>query len=102
MNKAIHHSSKSSWRGQGQLIRGSLSGTGHSLDIHTRGRAPTMVDRTTTRSLRGPGQLSRYSDSLQGRRAQNRIPVKMRSSAPVQTGSVAHSASYTMFTGSLA
>ena len=34
----------------------------------------------------GPGQLSGYSDSLQGRRFENRIPVGARFSAPVQTG----------------
>jgi len=48
----------------------------------------------------GPGYLSRYSDSLRAGRSGNRIPVGARFSAPVQTGPGAHSASYTMGTGS--
>ena len=48
----------------------------------------------------GPRQLSRYSDSLQVGRPGNRIPVVVRYSAPVQTGSGAHPVSYTMGTGS--
>jgi hypothetical protein len=46
-------------------------------------------------------QLSRYSDLLQAGRSGDRIPVGGRFSAPVQTGTGAHPASYTMGTGSL-
>ena len=51
----------------------------------------------------GPGQLSRYSDSLRAGQSRDRIPVggRKRFSSPVQTGPVAHPVSYTMGTGSL-
>ena len=47
-----------------------------------------------------PQQLSRYSDSLGVGWSSYRIPVWARFCAPVQTGPVAHPASYTMGTGS--
>ena len=47
----------------------------------------------------GPGYLSWYSDSLWDGRSGDRIPVGTRLSAPVQIGSEAHPASYTMGTG---
>jgi hypothetical protein len=46
------------------------------------------------------GYLSKYSDWLRAGRSGDRIPMEARFSAPVQTGSGAHSASYTMGTGS--
>jgi hypothetical protein len=49
---------------------------------------------------RGPGWLSRYSDSLRAGRSGNRIPVGARYFAAVQTGPGAHPASCTMGTGS--
>ena len=47
------------------------------------------------------GLLSRYSDSIWAGRSGDRFPVEARFSAPVQTGSGAHPASYTMGTVSL-
>ena len=44
---------------------------------------------------------SRYSDWLRAGRSGGRIPVEARFYTPVQTGSGAHSALYTMGTGSL-
>jgi hypothetical protein len=48
----------------------------------------------------GPGERSRYSDSLRARRSGDRIPVGARFLAPDQTGPEAYSASCTMDTGS--
>ena len=50
----------------------------------------------------GPGYLSTYCDSLRAGRSGDRIPVRKRFSAPVQTGPGAHPASNTMGTGSFA
>ena len=47
----------------------------------------------------GPGELSRYSDSLRTRRSGIEYRWKARFTSPVQTGPVAHPASYTMGTG---
>ena len=48
----------------------------------------------------GPRYLSRYSDSLRAGRRGDRIPLRVRFSAPAQTGPGAHPASCTMVTGS--
>jgi hypothetical protein len=47
-----------------------------------------------------PGKRSRYSYSLRAGRSEDRVPVAVRFSAPVQMGSEAHPASNTMGTGS--
>jgi hypothetical protein len=47
----------------------------------------------------GPGELSRYSDSLRVGLCGDRIPVGVRFSAPVQTDPGAHPPSCTMGTG---
>ena len=46
-----------------------------------------------------PGQLNRYSDSLQAGRSGDQILVGARSSAPVQTEAGSHPSFYTMGTG---
>jgi len=48
----------------------------------------------------GPGHGSLYSDSLRAGRSGDLMPVWARFSAPVQTGSEAHPASYTAGNGS--
>jgi hypothetical protein len=48
----------------------------------------------------GLGYLSRYSNSLQAGWSGDRIPAAARFSPPIHTGTGAHSASYTMGTGS--
>jgi hypothetical protein len=54
-----------------------------------------------SKTFKGPGQPSRYSDWLRAGRNGDRIPVGARFFAHVQTGSGAHPASCTMGTGSL-
>ena len=55
----------------------------------------------TYMSICGPGQLGRYSVSLESGRSEDRIPMNPRFSTLVQTGPGAHSASPKMGTGSL-
>ena len=50
--------------------------------------------------IRGPGERSRYRDSLRVGRSGDRVPVGARFSALIQTGPGAHPASCTMGTGS--
>ena len=57
---------------------------------------------TVLHAFRGPGLLSRYSDSLRAGRSGDRIPVGARFSAPVFNGTGAHPASHTLGTGSFA
>jgi hypothetical protein len=49
----------------------------------------------------GPGYLIRHSDSLRAGRSKDRIPVRARFSAPIQTDPGAHPVSSTTLTGSL-
>ena len=55
---------------------------------------------TLEQATRGPGQLSRYIDSLRSGLSGDRMPVGARFSAPAPTGHGTHPASYTMGTGS--
>ena len=50
---------------------------------------------------RGPGELTRHSDSLRTERSWDRIQVEVIISAPIQTESETHPAFNTMGTGSL-
>ena len=49
----------------------------------------------------GPGELSRYSDSLRGEQSGDRIPVRGDIFPPVQNDPESHSASCARATGSL-
>ena len=66
-----------------------------SRNLHRRNRVSFAHN-----VLRGPGALSRYSESLRDGRYGDRISVGARFSAPVQTCPRAHPASYTVGTGS--
>ena len=66
------------------------------------GHDPRWVAAPQKKKFRicGPELLSRYSDSQRDGRSGDQIPVGARFPAPVQTGSGAHPASYTVGTGS--
>ena len=49
--------------------------------------------------VRGPGQLTRYSDTLRAGRSGDGIPLGVRTSAPVQTAPGPHLTSRTADTG---
>jgi hypothetical protein len=56
--------------------------------------------RSCNHSCSGEAIIITYSHSLMAQRSGDRIPVRARFSAPVQTGPGAHPASYTMGSGS--
>ena len=75
-----------------------LSGIGLCYGPITQERNPYLCRKLYFKILHT--YFSRYSDSLRAVLSKHRIPVRARFLAPVQTGPWAHSASYTMGTGS--
>jgi hypothetical protein len=69
--------------------------------IKLRRRAKGITFWKAKRRWDGSGQLSRFSDLQRDLRSGDRMPLRVRFSAPVQIGPGAHPASYTMGTGSL-
>jgi predicted metal-binding protein len=70
----------------------------HALCVRNLSYAYMRLKVSVLCFLYGPGKSSRYSDSLRAGRSGDRIPKEARFSAPVQTGSEAHPASYIMGT----
>jgi hypothetical protein len=62
----------------------------------------TLLNKIQSKTMyhKWAGWLSRYSDWLRAEQPGDRIPVRTKFSAPVQTGPGAHPASYTIGTGS--
>jgi len=69
------------------------------MNIAIQGGTVTTLKFTFILLEFGSGQLSRHSDSVRAGRSRDRIPVRARFFAPVQTGPGAHPAFYTMGNG---
>jgi hypothetical protein len=63
-------------------------------------RMTKNIYRTYNFLLHGPGSVAGYSEWLRAGRSEDRIPVRARFSAPIQTAPGAHSASCTLGNGS--